>query len=134
MARLAIFCTSEGLISRDLTHLARMGKPASMGSSFSHSIPFTPWNSSSKLVALNWPITSMILSQVRSQRLARKASSKEPSNSAPPTSSTRTLSMPRCFRSRPVIPSMPNAALAIHFMSKTSPSMVIQYDSTVYYK
>ena len=47
MARLAIFCTSEGLISWDFTHLARMGKPASMGSSFSHWMAFTPWNSSS---------------------------------------------------------------------------------------
>ena len=42
MARLAIFCTSDGLISWDLTHLARMGKRASSGSSFSHSIFFTP--------------------------------------------------------------------------------------------
>ena len=47
MARLPIFCTSEGLISVDLTHLARMGNLASSGSMFSHAIFFTPWNSSS---------------------------------------------------------------------------------------
>ena len=47
MARLAIFCTSDGLISVDLTHLARMGKRASSGRNFSHSIFFMPWNSSS---------------------------------------------------------------------------------------
>ena len=47
MARLPIFCTSDGLMSWDFTHLARMGNPASAGSSFSHSIAFTPWNNSS---------------------------------------------------------------------------------------